>query len=263
MFHLRVKVIILLISALMPSLAGQTCCASKGTAGSQSANESLYIVQMPTAGTLEKGSFLIYSEYFAGGGLMLQIGAAPFKDFSLGLSFGFTNFVGYGNIETQNYPGVQLIYRVIDESLSIPAILIGLNTQGRGDYLKQSAAYQVSSPGVYIAASKSFKWALGDFSLHGGFNYSIEGTPKDRNPNFYLGIEHCLGKSLSLNVEYNATTTVFSKRIISSHGLLNAAFRISVSDGLTVEIQALDLFEHLQPKKGIRRSIGFEYIQKL
>lgn len=256
---------ILLVAALIVLLLGSFSLNSiaKGTAGKNAVYESRNIVQMPNAGMLAKGSFLVYSEYFASGGLMMQIGAAPFNDFNLGISFSGSNFVGYGDVETQKYPGVQLSYRIINESLSFPAFLVGVNTQGRGDYMEEYEAFQIMSPGLYLAASKSFKWALGEFSLHAGVNYSIEGNPNERNVNFYSGIEHFIGNSLSLNIEYNATTTRFSKNIMKDKGLLNASFRVSLSDGLTVELQTLDLLENLMPKKGFRRSVCVEYIQKL
>ncbi len=233
----------------------------KGSSGGSSCYESRYIVQMPTAGVIDKGHFLVYSEYFSGGGFLLQIGAAPFRDFNFGISFSGTNFVGAGEIETQKYPGIQISYRIINETLYFPAVLIGVNTQGREKYLSEYESFLIMSPGIFLALSKTFNWQMGEFSLHGGINYSIEGVPSSRLPNIYFGIEHSIGSSMSLNLEYNAASAIMDESLMKNRGLLNLAWRISISEGFTIELQAVDLLENLQPAGGFRRNIGMEFIK--
>jgi hypothetical protein len=233
-----------------------------GSAGEKPQYESRYIVDMPTSGVVPKNDFALYTNFFTGGGLMMELTAAPFNDFNMGLSFSGSNIIGSGDPKWQNYPGIQIRWRMIDETLLFPAISLGVNTQGRGQYNTATKAFQVYSPGVYAAASKNFSWFLGTIAFHCGITYSFEPARKDRVPNLYLGIEQSLGKSASINFEYNFLTNQNMNKSFSDRGLLNAALRWSITDGLTLELQARDLLVHQVSATGFMRSFGVEYIGK-
>ena len=233
---------------------------AQGTAGEKAMYESRYIVDMPTAGIIEKGAFAIYSTAFANGGILLELEAAPFTDFNMGISYAGNNIIGSGEVVWQNIPGIHLCYRLFNESKSLPAFVLGINTQGRGSYSSNDERFETYSPGVFLSASKNYRWFLGTVAFHAGTNYSIEPNPPERSPNFYCGLEHSIGSYFSLNFEYNATFDDGDHSYLKQKGLINTAFRWSLSKGITLELQARDLLEHQAGKRGFSRVICLEYI---
>ncbi len=234
---------------------------SQSTAGEKAIYESRYIVDMPNAGVLDKGDYVIYSSIFPEGGISMLFEASPFNNFSFGLSYGGVNIVGSGKIELQNIPGIHLKYRVFDETKTLPAFTIGANSQGKGKYSFSDKRFSTLSPGLFIAASKNYSWALGVVSFHGGLNYSLEQAPEDRDPNFYIGMEHSIGKYISANFEYNFQIDEKKAKYYDQAGLFNIAFRWSVAKGVTLELQFRDLLEHSLYYDGFNRAICLEYIK--
>ncbi|ROL61917.1 hypothetical protein D9V86_03315 [Bacteroidetes/Chlorobi group bacterium ChocPot_Mid] len=235
---------------------------SQGSAGEKAIYETRFIVDMPTAGVLEKGNFAIYTNAFYPGGIMLQLDASPFSDFLMGISYSGTNIIGFGAVNWQGIPGVHLRYRIIDETLNLPAFVLGINTQGRGDFSSSEKRFQTFSPGVFISASKNYSWALGSVAFHGGINYSFEPSKNENFPNLYLGIEHSIGKSFALNFEFNATLNDENKKYMSNKGLINASLRWSLAKGITLDFQARDLLENMTMNKAFNRAVCLEYISR-
>lgn len=233
---------------------------AQGATGSTAAIEPRYIVDLPTAGLLEKGNFAINIMALNEGGLMTEITAAPFKNFNMGISYSCTNFIGSGDISGQNIPGVTIKLRIFNETIATPAILIGLSTQGKGIYYKSQNRFQTLSPGAFLSSSKSFHWLLGAIAFHGGINYSFEPPKENRALNCYIGLEQSIGEQLSLNFEYNANIDDTNKEFMSRRGMLNSALRFSISNGLTLELQFRDLLKNQAHASGFTRFFGFEFV---
>ena len=233
---------------------------SQSTAGEKYLYESRYIVDMPSAGILDKSKYAVYSSAFGNGGVLLQCEAAPFSYFNIGLSYSGINIIGSNDIKWQNLPGIHLKFRILNESLTIPAIALGLNSQGKGNYYWDEKRFETMSPGIFISASKNYKWWLGTVAIHSGINYSFEPLPKDRLPNLYLRFEQSLGSYLSLNSEYNCNIDETTISFMKNKGLLNTALRWSLSKGVTIELQARDLLEHIRNNNAINRVFYLEYI---
>ena len=233
---------------------------SRGSAGAEAIYDSRFIVEMPTAGIIPKSSFSIETKFFEMGGLSIKFDVAPFDGFNMGLSFGGTNVIGEKQVSLQELPGVNLKIRIFDETLYSPAIVLGFDSQGQGYYYKEYNRFKTQSPGLFLSASKSFKWKLGDIATHFGLNYSFEPPNTERALNFYLGIEHSIYNFASLNIEYNANLDDSNKMILEAQGSINAAIRISVTQGITFEIQGIDLLANTKNSTGFSRTIAFEYI---
>jgi len=233
---------------------------SQSTAGEGAIYESRYIVDMPNAGVLGKGDYVFYSSVFSEGGVSLLFEASPFRNFSLGISYSGVNIVGSGAVRWQNIPGVHLKFRLFDECKSLPAITVGANTQGKGFYSFSEKRFVTLSPGMYLALSKNYRWFLGMVSFHTGINYSLEPIPERRKANFYLGLEHSIGKYVSANFEYNFNFDEEKGLFYEDRGLMNLALRWSISKGITLELQARDLLENVKYYSGYNRAIVVEYI---
>ncbi len=237
---------------------------AQGNAGDNAPLESRFIVDMPTAGVLPKSAIGVYVNSYPGGGMMADVSYGISSWLNLGSSFGINNLIGSGDIVTQDYPSLNIRARIFNETLVVPAIMIGLNTQGRGGFLGNR--FQTQPPGLFAVASKTYRWPLGSISAHAGLCYSLSPDhPSKQIPNFYLGVEHSLGPFLSVAAEYNPTLDErFPSEIyLKSGGILNIAFRCSIASGITAELQLRDILKNLTNMQGISRTLGIEIVRNL
>ncbi|MGA2296748.1 MAG: hypothetical protein ABSG15_04275 [FCB group bacterium] len=233
---------------------------SQGSAGAKAKYESRYIVDMPTAGVIPKYSYSASAIIQSNGGLMIEVDASPLTNINLGISYSGSGIIGNDGVNWQRQPGYHLSVRLFDEKIYFPAILIGLNTQGSGNYINSQNRFQTLSPGLYAALSKSYIWKLGTIAFHGGVTYSFEPPQNDRSPNLYAGLEHSIGNNASFNIEYNPTLDDNNKAIMKKKGMLNASFRWVVTSGFTLEFQAKDLLKNYAGSTDFTRNIKLEYI---
>jgi hypothetical protein len=250
------------IIAIIATLSYFNDLHAQGSAGEKAFFESRNIVISPNAGLLDKNTYTLYSSAFHSGGALLDFVTAPFTNFNIGLSYSCTNLIGSGSLNFQNLPGLNIKVRFLNETNSIPALVIGFSNQGHGTFNSKDKRFEIMSPGFYLAGSKNYRWLLGTVSFHSAFTYSLEPLPKKRNPNLVIGLEQSLGSILSLNLEYNSNFDESNDKYIKSKGLFNAALRCSIAKNLTVEFQAIDCSEHLQGFNGFNRVICLEYINK-
>lgn len=255
------KTLYLIIILIIFSQITKEKTMAQSTAGANAEYETLYLVDMPTAGVIPKGFFDVNSTVYSGGGFLAELLFSPFDRFMLGISYSVTNLISNDKIVFQNYPGIQIKWRFVDEQIAFPAIAIGINTQGIGDYDKNEKRYQIHSPGAFLTISKSYKWLLGNSALHGGLNYSFEQGGESLN--FYFGFEQSIHSFASLNLEYNATLNENDNLFYSKKGLLNSSIRIPITGGLTFEFQFKDLLIHFKNSSNITRNIHFEFIKRM
>lgn len=239
---------------------------AQGTAGEDAKYEYRKLIDMPTAGILDKGNVAISSELLPNGTLLAKIEAGIFKNFNIGLSYGGSNIIGSGSPDWYPFPpGVNLRVRLMDETVIIPAIAIGFDTQGKGEYFEDQKRYSVKAPGLFAAASKNFS-LLGYLSLHGVINYSVlEDKDGDNFINLMLGAEKTIGSSFSLLAEYNFALNDNSTSYFGDgKGYLNVGIRWSIGNGVTI---GFDLRDLLQNKKwhptAADRSLMIDFIQRI
>ena len=220
----------------------------------------LNLVSIPTAGTLPRGSFTLESLLITDGGMVPRLSVGFTDNFSFGVSFGVQNLIG-GNKPSINKttPEVQIKYRIFDESEKMPALVYGLDTQGRGNYTDTLITprdtltlnrYDQKAWGIYMVMSKNWN-LLGNLGLHVGINKSLsENNDGDQDINFFFGIDKELNRSFSLLVEYDAALNdnlvggdyalndiTFGK----GKGYLNAGIRWAMSPNLMLEINFNDI----------------------
>lgn len=245
---------IILIVALLP-----ISIFANGSAGEGAAYESRRIVDMPTAGVIPKGNFEVNAFLMNSGGLMTEFAASPFENFVLGVSFGGTNIIGVSTPKFQDFPGLQIKYRIINETKTFPAIALGMNSQGMGLYDEKAERYQTASPGVYLSSSKSFRWPVGLVYVHAGINYSLEPKKDDRSVNFYFGAEQTIFQRVSISTEVNLNLEDNSY-FMENKGLLNFQIKWAASENLTVSLMFRDAFANFKASNSLVRFVGIEYI---
>ena len=209
----------------------------------------LYLVSIPTAGTLSRGTYTFEALLSKGGGITPKLSVGFTDNFSFGVSFGIQKLVGDEKMDyNKTTPEVQIKYRVYEESQSMPALVLGLDTQGRGNFNVDNSTnrYDQKAWGMYIVFSKNWS-ALGNLGLHGGLCKSIsENDDGDRDANVFFGIDKELNRSFSLLLEYDAALNdneyefndiTFGK----GKGYLNAGVRWAVAQTLMLEINFNDI----------------------
>ena len=220
----------------------------------------LNLVSIPTAGTLPRGSFTLESLLITDGGMVPRLSVGFTDNFSFGLSFGVQNLIGENKPSfNKTTPEVQIKYRVFDESEKMPALVYGLDTQGRGNYTDTLITprdtltlnrYDQKAWGIYMVMSKNWN-LLGNLGLHVGINKSLpENNDGDQDINFFFGIDKELNRSFSLLIEYDAALNdnsgegdyalndiTFGK----GKGYLNAGIRWAMSPNLMLEINFNDI----------------------
>ena len=236
---------------------------SQGTAGEVAKYEYRYLIDMPTAGILEKGVVGVTTEILPEGVLIEVIEAGIFENVSIGISYGGSNLIGSGKIDWYNWPGVSIRTRVIDETTLIPAIALGFDSQGKGVYDDSTDRFSIKSPGFFAAVSKNFDF-LGYMSLHGTVNYSLEGNDGDNFVDVRAGVEKTLGSSFSLLVEYDFALNDNNSDFGSGKGYLNAGIRWSPGTGFTVGFDLRDLLSNKSDSKDVAdRSLKVEFIKNI
>lgn len=252
-----IKIFFILISLLSFTFA-------QGTAGEKAKHEYRYLIDMPTAGILEKGFVGVDTDILPDGVLVVAIEAGIFDNVSFGISYGGSNLIGSGKVDWYKLPGVNLRVRIINETTLIPAITLGFDSQGKGSYNDSLNRYGIKSPGFFAAISKNFEF-LGYLSLHGTINYSLEQKDGDNFANIRVGAEKTLGSSFSFVLEYDlAFNDNNITYITQGRGYLNTGVRWSVGDGLTLGFDLRDLLSNKSnTKNAADRSLRIEFIKSI
>lgn len=237
---------------------------AQGTSGSSAKFEYRNLIDLPTAGILNRGFSAVTMDVMPYGVVMSKIEVGVFDGVSFGISYGGGNIIGSGKVEWYKLPGINIRARIIEEEKMIPAFTIGFDSQGKGIYDNELKRYEIKSPGFFIAASKNFDF-LGYLSLHGVINYSLEREDDDKDLNLGLGFEKTIGNRVSFVGEYNvAFNDNTGPSLGKGNGYLNFGLRWSVGEGFTI---GLDLRDMLENKKingnKADRGIFVEYVKAL
>ena len=221
-----------------------TIITAQGSAGTNAKYEYRSLIDMPTAGILEKGFAGVVIDVMPNGVLITQVEAGAFNNFSFGISYGGSNVIGTGEVDWYKFPGIYAKFRFIDEARMMPAIAVGFDSQGKGVYDDELSRYQIKSPGFYVTASKNFE-LLGYLSIHGMVNYTLERDDKDKDLNLVFGVEKTIGGSVSFYAEYDfALNDNNPLSLGAGKGYLNAGVRWSLAQGFTIGIDLRDLLSN-------------------
>lgn len=219
------------------------------------------LIDLPTAGTLERGSFAIDLRMFGNGGLLSGVAVGITPRFMFGLSFGGENIIGEGDINWNPDPGIQARIRIIDENFAMPAITLGFNSQGYGPYNDAFNRYVNKSRGFFTVASKNYALFY-NLGLHGGINISLENDDDDKGLNFFLGVDLSFNREFRFIAEYDLARNDNNNdaQFGSGDGYLNAGMQWSFSDRLFLQFNLKNLVENGPDQVTREFKIGyFEY----
>ncbi len=242
------------------ALFAATRLHAQGSAGTRGKAEPRFLVDMPTAGMLAKGTFAVDVDFYQEGGVLAGLSAGIFERLTFGMSYGGSHLLGRENAVMDPLPGVNVKVRLLEESVGFPALAIGFDSQGKDGYLKDLDRYTVKSPGLFAVLSKNYLM-LGYLSLHGGINYSFERGDGDRSFNVYAGAEKTIGPFLSFLAEYNLAMNDNSGRAIGrGRGYLNAALKWSFAGSVTIGVNFKDILENSRNAAMVSRTARIEIV---
>ena len=232
----------------------------------------LNLVSIPTAGTLPCGSFTLESIIIKNGGIVPRLSIGFTDNFAVGVSYGVQNLIGDTKPSiNKTTPEVQIKYRIFDESEKMPALVYGLDTQGRGVFHKQDSILSISGKsdstrtlnrydqkawGMYIVFSKNWN-LMGNLGMHAGISKSLsENDDGDKDLNVFFGFDKELNRSFSLLVEYDAALNdnlteddygaIKNITFGRGKGYLNAGVRWAISSNLMLEVNFNDINQNTE-----------------
>jgi hypothetical protein len=230
----------------------------------QQAMPPAQLVTIPTAMTLQRGQYEFEALMQTGGGILARLGIGVSDRFQFGGSYGVNQFIGDKKpLINKTAPEAQIKYRFYDESYRMPALALGLDTQGRGLFHKEGdtfrkegeveedtlavGRYEIKAIGVFLVASKNWN-IMGNLGTHFGLckNFLEEDEDQDTDMNFFFGVDKDISPGVSAFLEYNAALddNNYEYDKISfgqGRGYLNAGLRVTVALNLYMEVDFNDI----------------------
>ena len=224
-------------------------------------SEQRTLINRPTAGSLERGSYDIELRIYSQGGLLGGVAVGLTDRITFGATYGGLNIIGEGKVEWNPRPEVNIKYRLFEESYSGPAISVGYSGQGFGAWSDSLNRYQIKSPGVYTAASKNYSM-MGNLGFHGGVNFSFENKDGDEDINMWIGFDKSINEEISILGEYDfALNDNRGETFGSGNGYLNAALRWSFVDELIIEFDVNNILGNRKDTAAASREIKIIYLE--
>ena len=238
--------------------------SAQTTAGDASTTEPRQLIDLPTAGVLKRGAFAMDVDFFQNGGLGIALSAGALDRLSFGLSYGGSGIIGNSKVTMQKLPGVNIKFRLFDESMAMPALAIGFDSQGKEAYIDSTQRFTIKSRGAYAVASKNYEF-FGNFSIHGGVNLSMERGDGDKDMDVFAGVEKSFGHDISVLGEYDFGFNDNNNRALGQgKGYFNLGFRWSFGNGFTLGFDLKNIFKNQDNLVTIgNRTMKVEYIRTL
>ena len=218
------------------------------------------LIDSPTAGLMQKGEAEIAAKLYKNNGLVLGTKIGLFPRFMLGVNYGAEQVVGNENPLWHDRVEFNCKLRFLDESAQLPAIALGYDSQGHGEYDPDNRRYDIKSKGAFLVASKNY-FFLGNVGFHLGANYSLEhkDEEEDKDINLFTGFDKSIGDMFVLLAEYDTAWNDNKSNMTEGKGFLNAAMNIHFTEYLVLKIAFYDLLQNRIDTEGCDRTLSLYY----
>jgi hypothetical protein len=212
-----------------------------------------YIIKEPAAWTRPKGEIAVSTGFTP----WVVRGEIAILDYVLlGVAYGGTDVIGYGEPDFNPYPAFQIKFRITNGGAVLPALSVGYDDMGQGRYIENIGQYPtvkkpalieynryaIKAKGFYAVASQEYG-LFGALGLHLGMNYNIREKKDDDSLNFFTGVEKSLGKHLMIMTTYDAGFNDDNENALGEgRGFLNTGIRWHVSDDFDLDFYITNLF---------------------
>ena len=181
------------------AILGAACAALLGAA---TAHGDTQVIDSPTAQVLGHGQLRLDLGAGPEGSVLMGARVGLLERLDFGVSYGMQEVLGRGSVAYNPLPGVQVRALVLDVP-RLPALALGFDSQGHGQWLEQRQRYERKSPGFYAVATQNLLVTSYQIqsSVSAGLGYSLE--PSRQFMDLFFGGTQQLGRGLSLLLDYD------------------------------------------------------------
>ena len=268
-FPMRIIILILVLPFLLISIP-----ATAQDVGSSTLYEipPLWLVDVPTAGTLPRGHYQIGTRIYPEGGTVGFTNIGLSNRLQLGISYGASNLISNRHPNWHPQIEFELRFRMVDEMEMFPAVTLGFSSQGSGAWNKEFKRYTFKSRGFFGTVSRSFYFYQWTAGWHAGVNYSLEhDIDNEKDLDIFVGFDATFKYNLALLLEYDAalnddastlpdgSSYTFAGR---GRGYLNSSIKWLFTDQLELELIIKDLAINRRESQTVTREIRITYLDK-
>jgi hypothetical protein len=210
--------------------------------GVAAADEPLRLVDTPTAGLPAYQGYVLES-HLDGSVYIGRALTGISRYAAVGVSWGGGGLIGSGGASWQPHLGMQARVRLVEESMTSPAVLLGFDSQGEGKYLRGGKLdrFQTKSRGVYLAVSRNYRF-YGNLGVHCGANWSLETDDGDSDPSFWAGFDKDIGPAFDLCCEYDFATNENTTGLMKAgSGRFNTAVKWRFGSAFSLEFDVRNI----------------------
>ena len=109
----------------------------------------LYIMDSPTTGILNYGSYDVSFRFFSGGSVQTRLDFGVFKFMYLGVAWELDNFIGNDQV-TVAVPALSVKFRLYEGSMAWPSVALGYDGQGYFFDQDYEGDYRQRGKGLYL-----------------------------------------------------------------------------------------------------------------
>ena len=231
-------------------------------------SKPVQLIDMPTASMLRAGSFRAGVRVFEQGGLLASLSAGVSSKLMFGVSYGGLNIIGeQQTVEWHSVPGVHFMYRITDESLSLPSIVLGFDSQNYGPLYSSDSTqisyhkelgdrYQFKSRGFFVTVSKGYS-SFVNSGLHAGVSYSLdEAESGNKLPTLFMASDIHFTSDLALLLEYDFA---LNDQKHYSKGIMNIGVRWAFTSSIFFDFDVQNFLGTKDGVSDVRRIIKLTY----
>ncbi len=230
------------------------------TLAAHSRAEMTHLIDCPTAGVVQKGKYAFNLRLFNAGGVSGQLDAGALRRLTISVAYGGQRILGDQPIDW--YPRLEagVRYRLAEESIAWPALVLGYETWGHGPH--DGKHYTIQSKGLFLSASKNYQTPLGQFGIHGGINRARSTDTEDGKVSGWLGADKSINQDLSFLAEIDlARNNAGRERSGWEHVVLNAGVHLALAPQLTLSVFLKDLLTHHHAQH-VERELSIRYTEE-
>jgi len=222
--------------------------------------EPTYVVDSPTAGILGHAEYLLRGRIGPQSAILVA-GEIGFKSVvQVGVSFGMQGLLDRADVTVNDQVGFHGRLRIAEESAT-PAFAVGFSSQGVGAYNEELERYERKSKGFYAVVSKNWRFILGEFSGHGGINYSLE-RKDDESVNMFAAADWLLFRNVSFLADADAALNDGSdERLYGRGGIyVDGAVRVTYGQNFSMMLVFRDLTGNYGPNRRVGRELEIAFV---
>ena len=221
--------------------------------------EPMRIVHCPSAGIPLNGEVVLDVLSYPEGGLRAGLALGLWDRLDIEVSYGATNLIGRGKINPEPMPQWTVKLRAIDETQKLPAVAIGVDTRGFGEYDSTEKRYEHKSRGLFVVTSRNWIFWEVEVSGHLGMNYSFEERLK-KGFSIYCGTTLTLYGRGGISIEYDLAPGDNKAPFGRGRGYLSTGFFLNFAKNSWLYFNLFDLLSNKPQDNPIGREIRVVFL---